>query len=209
LPLINQVAVIDTPSWKVTSYIDTGVKPTSITLQPDQKYVWVSNDGDNGATGGVTVIDTGTLKVAAQISTGAGRHDIVVSSDNRFAFVSNRESGTVSLVDVRKLEKISDVKVGPGPVSLALSELSKAIYAVTETDGSVAVIDAKGQLLTRMKPKPGSRLIRFALGGRYGFVLNTTESTVSIFDAATNHILHEVKIGKAPDQIVFSNTFAF
>ena len=209
LPLINQVAVIDTPSWKVTSYIDTGVKPTSIALQPDQKYLWVSNDGDKGASGGVTVIDTGTLKVAAQISTGAGRHDIVVSSDNRFAFVSNRESGTVSLVDVRKLEKVSDVKVGPGPVSLALSELSKAIYAVSETDGSVAVIDAKGQLLTRMKTKPGSRLIRFAPGGRYGFVLNANESTVTIFDAATNHILHEVKVGKAPDQIVFSDTFAF
>jgi YVTN family beta-propeller protein len=209
LPLINQVAVIDTPSWKVTSYIDTGVKPSSITLQPDQKYLWIANDGDKGAAGGVTVIDTGTLKVAAQISTGAGRHEIVVSSDNRFAFVSNRESGTVSLVDVRKLEKVTDVKVGPGPVSLALSELSKAIYAASETDGSIAVIDEQGQVLTRMKAKPGSRLIRITPDGRYGFVLNTKESTVSIFDAASNRMLHEVKVGKAPDQIVFSDTFAF
>jgi YVTN family beta-propeller protein len=155
------------------------------------------------------VIDTGTLKVAAQISTGAGRHDIVVSSDNRFAFVSNRESGTVSLVDVRKLEKVTDIKVGPGPVSLALSELSKAIYAVSATDGSIAVIDEQGQVLTHMKAKPGSRLIRFAPGGRFGFVLNTNESTVSVFDAASNRMLHEVKVGKAPDQIVFSDTFAF
>ena len=209
LPLINQVAVIDTPSWKVTSYIDTDVKPSTITLQPDQKYLWVSNDGDKGASGGVTVIDTGTLKVAAQISTGAGRHEIVISSDNRFAFVSNRESGTVSLVDVRKLEKVSDVKVGPGPVSLALSELSKAIYAVSTTDGSITVIGEQGQVLTRMKAKPGVRLIRFAPGGRYGFVLNTDESTLSIFDAATNRMLHEVKVGKTPDQIVFSDTFAF
>jgi YVTN family beta-propeller protein len=123
--------------------------------------LWIGND----AAGGVTVIDTGTLKVAAQISTGAGRHEIVISSDNRFAFVSNRESGTVSIVDVRKLERVTDVKVGPGPVSLALSELSKAIYAVSESDGSVAVIDAQGQLLTRMKAKPGSHMIRFAPGG--------------------------------------------
>jgi YVTN family beta-propeller protein len=209
LPAINQVAVIDTRSWKVASYIDTGVKPTSITLQPDQKYVWIGHEGSQPAASGVTVLDTGTLKVAAQISTGAGRHDTVVSSDNRFAFVSNRESGTVSIIDVRKLEKITDVKVGPGPVSLALSELSKAIYAVSESDGSVAVIDAQGQLLTRMKAKPGSRLIRFAPGGRYGFVINTNGSTVNIFDAASNRMLHEVKVGKAPDQIIFSNTFAF
>jgi len=203
LPAINQVAVIDTRSWKVASYIDTGVKPTRINLQPDQKYVWVAHEG------GVTVIDTGTLKVAAQIPTGAGRHDIVVSSDNRFAFVSNRESGTVSIVDVRKLEKVTDVKVGPGPVSLGLSELSKEFYAASETDGSIAVIDEQGQLLTRIKVKPGSRLLRFAPGGRYGFVLNTNESIVSIFDAASNRVLHEVKVGKAPDQVIFSDTFAF
>jgi len=209
LPAINQVAVIDTRSWKVASYIDTGIKPTSITLQPDQKYVWIGHEGGQPAASGVTVIDTGTLKVAAQISTGAGRHDMVVSRDNRFAFVSNRENGTVSIVDVRKLEKVTDVKVGPGPVSLGLSELSKAIYAASETDGSIAVIDEQGQLLTRIKVKPGSRLLRFASGGRYGFVLNTKESIVSIFDAASNRMLHEVKVGKAPDQVIFSATFAF
>jgi YVTN family beta-propeller protein len=209
LPLINQVAVIDTRSWVVQTYIDTGVKPTSITLQPDQKYVWVSHEGNQPSASGVTVIDTDTLKVAAQFPTGPGRHEIVVSSDNRFAFVSNREGTTVSIVDVQTLSKISDVKVGPNPVSLALSELSKAVYAVSETDGSVAVIDQKGQLLTRIKAKPGSRLLRFAPGGRYGFVLNTKESTVSVFDAASNRMLHEVKVGKAPDQVIFSDVFAF
>jgi hypothetical protein len=40
-------------------------------------------------------------------------------------------------------------------------------------------------------------------------VLNTTQSTLSIFDAASNRMLHEVKVGKAPDQIIFSDTFAF
>src|SRR4026208_982766 len=73
LPAINQVAMIDTRSWKVASYIDTGIKPTSITLQPDQKYVWIGHEGSQPAASGVTVIDTETLKVAAQISTGAGR----------------------------------------------------------------------------------------------------------------------------------------
>ena len=209
LPLINQVAVIDTRSWKVTTYIDTGVKPTRITLQPDQKYVWVSHEGGQPAASGVTVIDTGTLKVAAQFPTGAGRHDIVISGDNRLAFVSNRDNKTVSIIDVQKLTKINDIKAGPDPVSLALSELSKAVYAVNESDGTIAVMDLRGQILTRIKAKPGSRLIRFAPGGRYGFVLNSNESTVSIFDAASNRMLHEVKVGKAPDQIIFSETFAF
>jgi len=209
LPKINQVAAIDTRIWQVRTYIDTGVKPTTIALQPDQKYVWIGHEGAQPEASGVTVIDTATNKVVAQFSTGPGPHEIVISGDNRFAYVSNREGKSVSIIDVQKLTKVSDVKVGPNPVSLALSELSKSIYAVSETDGTVTVIDSEGQVLTRIKVKPGSRLLRFAPGGRYGFVLNTKESVVSIFDAASNRVLHEVKVGKAPDQIMFSDTFGF
>jgi YVTN family beta-propeller protein len=209
LPAINQVAVIATRSWKVINYIDAGTTPTRIRMQPDQHYIWVTNDG-NEKDGGVTVIDPATLKVAAKVATGVGEHDVLISSDNRFAFISNREGETVSVIDVQKLEKVSDVKVGPGPASLAVSELSKAIYVASETDGSVTVIDEQNRKVSaQMKTKPGARSIRFAPGGRYGFVLNTKESTVSIFDAASNRMLHEVKVGKAPDQIMFSDTFAF
>ncbi|HZN06905.1 MAG TPA: YncE family protein [Pyrinomonadaceae bacterium] len=204
LPLINQVAVVDTRSWKVTDYIDAGTKPTRIVAQPDQQYVWVANDA------GVTVIDAATLKVAATIATGAGQHDLVVSNDNRFAFVSNRESGTVSVIDIRQLAKVKDVTVGAGPVSLSLSELSKALYVASETDGTVTVVEEQNhQVLARMKTKPGARSVRFAPGGRYGFVLNTKQSLVNIFDAASNRMLHEVNVGKSPDQIMFSETFAF
>jgi YVTN family beta-propeller protein len=208
LPLVDQVAVISTRSWKVLNYIDVGSRPARIVVQPDQQYVWVANDGERD--GGVTVIDVANLKVAAKIPTGAGEHELVISNDNRFAFVTNRKNESVSVVDIRKLAKANDVKVGQGPVSMALSELSKAIYVASEPDGLVTVIDGESQqVIASMKTKPGARSIRFAPGGRYGFLLNTKESTVTIFDAASNRVLHEVNAGKAPDQIMFSDTFAF
>ncbi|HET9710983.1 MAG TPA: YncE family protein [Pyrinomonadaceae bacterium] len=204
LPLINQVAVINTRNWFVETYIDTGIKPARIMVQPDQQYVWVAHEG------GVTVIDRANLKVAAKILTGAGRHDIVISSDNRFAFVSNSESGTVSIVDIRKLEKLHDAKVGAEPAALAVSELSKAVYVASQGDGTVTVIEEQGhQVLAQIKTKPGANSIRFAPGGRFGFVVNTIENAVHIFDAATNRMLHEVNIVKSPDQIMFSDAFAF
>jgi YVTN family beta-propeller protein len=58
-----------TRSWKVMMYIDAGITPTRITLQPDQQYVSVGNDS-NEKEGGVTVIDTMNLKVIAKIPTG-------------------------------------------------------------------------------------------------------------------------------------------
>jgi len=209
LPAIDQVAVINSRSWLVETYIDAGIKPTRITIQPDQQYVWVANDGHD-KEGGVAVIETATSKVAAKIPTGAGQHDIVISSDNRFAFVSNSESGTVSIIDIRKLEKLSDVKVGLAPSALALSELSKAVYVASEGDGTITVIEEqRHQVLAQMKTKPGARSIRFAPGGRYGFVLNAKQSSVHIFDSASNRMLHEVKVIDSPDQVTFSSVFAF
>jgi len=209
LPLIDKVAVINTRSWQVETYIDTGIKPARITAQPDQQYLWVGND-DSEKEGGVTVIDVTNLKVAAKISTGAGKHDIVISNDNRFAFISNSASGTVSVIDIRKLEKLSDIKTGLQPASLAISELSKAVYVAHEGDGIVTVIEEQGhQVLARIKTKPGARSIRFAPGGRYGFVLNAKQNAVHIFDAASNRLLHEVNVVKSPDQIMFSEAFAF
>src|SRR5215213_4571983 len=89
MPLINQIAVVDTSTWKVVANIDTGLKPTRIRLQPDERYLWVGNDAANsGEPSGVTVIDTTTLKVVAQLPTGNGHHELDFSSDNRFAFVT-------------------------------------------------------------------------------------------------------------------------
>jgi YVTN family beta-propeller protein len=210
LPLVNQVAVVDTRSWTVANYIDTGIRPARLALQSDQKYLWVANDDSKGEAAGVTVIDTVTMKAAAQISTGAGHHELIISSDNRFAFVSNQESGTVSIIDVRRLAKTGDVKVGSNPVSLGRSELSKAIYAASESEGTITVIDEQGQqIVTRLKTKPGLRSVRFAPGGRYGFAVNTKANTINIFDAASNRLLHEISVGKSPDQVIFSDTFAF
>ena len=86
MPLANQIAVVDTSTWKVVANIDTGMKPARVRLQPDERYLWVGND----ARGGVTVIDTATLKVVGQVSTGKGHHELEFSNDNRFAFHHQR-----------------------------------------------------------------------------------------------------------------------
>lgn len=48
-----------------------------VTLQPDEKYLWV------GTGAGVSVIDTASLKVTKEIATGAGQHEIAFGSGAR------------------------------------------------------------------------------------------------------------------------------
>src|ERR1051325_2593406 len=131
MPLINQVAVVDTSTWKVVANIDTGMKPTRVRLQPDERYLWVGNDA------GVTVIDTTTLKVVGQVATGNGQHELAFSSDNRFAFVTNEVDGTLSVIDIQKLAKVKALKTGAPTTSIAVSKLANALYLLNEADGSI------------------------------------------------------------------------
>lgn len=210
MPLVDQVAVVDTATWKVLANVAAGAKPTRIVLQHDERYLWVGNDSDGGTGGGVTVIDTATLKVAAQLNTGTGHHEIAFTDDDRYAFVTNKQSGTLSVIDVRKLARVKDLKVGPLPAALAFSSLGKAVYVANEGDGTITAVDGTGhEIVARMKTRPGLHAIRFLPGGRFGFAVNRATSTVHIFDGSTNSMIQAVPVGPTPDQITFTKDFAY
>jgi len=204
MPRVNQVAVVDTTTWKVIANIDTGAKPTRVALQPDEKYLWVANEN------GVTAIDTATLKLAKQISTGAGAHEIAFGGNNTFAFVTNRDDGTLSVISVPKLRKLNDVKIGAPASSLTFSPLSNALYAGNEADGSITVVDAAShKLIATIATASGLKTVRFAPGGRWGFVANPLDSNVYIFDSSTNRLVHKQEVGDTPDQFAFTDNFAY
>ena len=204
MPLVNQVAVIDTTTWKVISNIATGAKPKRVVLQPDEKYLWVADQK------GVTVMDTATLKAVKRIATGAGHHEVAFASDNKFAFVTNHDDGTLSVINVAKLSAVRDVKTGALASSISFSPLSNALYVTNEDDGSIAVVDAAShKLLATIGAKPGIGGVRFAPGGRWGFVPNPKESVVYIFDASKNRMVHEQPIANGPDHVAFSDKFAY
>jgi YVTN family beta-propeller protein len=208
-PQAGQVAVIDTADWKVIATIDAGHMPKRMALQRDERFLWVGNENADGS-GGVTVIDLPTLKVRGHVATGDGEQAIAFTDDDRYAFVTNQQSGTVSIIDVPKLARIKDLKVGLRPSGLAFSSLSKSIYVINEGDGDVVAIDAqRHEVSSRIQTRAGLHAIRFASDGRFGFVVNRAESLVYIFDAATQKLLHTVRVGRLPDQISFTRNYAY
>jgi YVTN family beta-propeller protein len=211
MPQSDAVAVVDTTTWKVIAEVGAGARPTRVALQPDGKYLWVINDaGVEGAAGGVTAVDAATLKVAATFKTGAGAHEVAFAEDNKFAYVSNRADGTLSVIDIHKLAKVTDVKTGAPATALAYSPLSKSLYVANEADGSIAVVDGRShRLVTRIAAEPGLKGVRFAPGGRWGFAPNAARSVVHVFDASTNRMTHSIAVGKTPDQVAFTDAFAY
>jgi DNA-binding beta-propeller fold protein YncE len=206
MPTVNQVAVVDTNTWRVVDNIKTSAKPLRLLLAPDEKSLLVATD--EGAESGVTIVDTATLKVMGKIATGAGHHEIALSDDNKFAYVTNRNAGVLTFIDMQKLTKVGDVKVGA--TAVGFSPLSKAAYVSDEDAGTIAVVDGRTQRVqTDIAVQPGVGRVRFAPGGRYGFAPNPRSGVVYIFDAASNRLLHTVPVGKGPDQIAFTKEFAY
>lgn len=210
MPLAGAVAVIDTTTWKLIANVDTGGKPTRVSLQNDGKYLWVGNDAAEEAISGVSVIDTDSLKVAAHLKTGAGHHEIALAADDSRAFITNKQDGTLSVVDVRALAKVADIKVGGLPVSVAFSSLSKAIYVANEGEGTIVVVDGlRREVLARIKAEPGLRALRIVPDGRFGFAVNPATNRAYIFDISSSRLIHVVPVGPGADQITFTPQFAY
>jgi YVTN family beta-propeller protein len=211
MPAAGQVAVVDTSSWKIIANVDAGTNPTRIALQKDEKYLWVGNDdAKTGAESGVSVLDAGLLKPVAHFATGTGHHEIALSDDDRYAFVTNQRAGTLSVIDVQKLAAIKEIKTGANPVSLAFSKKSNAVYVAAQDEGSVIAVDAASHgVIARLADRPGATSLRFAGDGRWGFLANPRQNTLRVFDSASNQFVHTVAIDNGPEQISFSQRFAY
>jgi YVTN family beta-propeller protein len=208
MPQVNQVAVIDIPTWKVIANVDAGATPTRVALQHDERYLWAGNDSDTAS--GVTVIDTTTNKVAAQLKTGLGHHEIAFTDDDRFAFITNKQTGTLSLVDIRSLTVLKDLKVGSQPAAIAFSSLSQTAYVANEGDGTIAAVSAaKQDIVARIPTAPGLTTISIPSSGHYGVALNTANSTAYAFDLSSNRVAQTVPVGPGSDQLSFTKQFAY
>ena len=210
MPQVNQVAVVDIPTWKVIVNLDAGINPTRVALQRDGRYLWIGNDSTSEKDSGVTVIDTVALKVVAQLKTGRGPHELVFNDDDSMAYVTNKAEGTLSVIDVRKLAPAANVKVGSLPASLVFSAFSRMIYVANEGDGSIVVLDgSRAGIVATMKAEAGLAEVSIPADSRFGFVVNPVRNMVYVFDLSANRLVHAVPVGPGSDQIAFTKQFAY
>ncbi|HBL25894.1 MAG TPA: cytochrome D1, partial [Acidobacteria bacterium] len=57
--------------------------------------------------------------------------------------------------------------------------------------------------------EPGLGRLRFAPGGRLGFVVHPEKNLVHLLDAASGRIIQTADVGEGPDQVTFSEELAY
>lgn len=203
MPLVNRVAVIDTESWSIVTNVPTSFKPSRVAMQNGR--LWVATEKS------VDVIDSKSLDVVANIALGSGSHQIAFGAEGKRAFVTNGLDGSLTVIDTASLRKVADVTTGTKVSGVAYSSLSNALYVIDGHAGTISVVDAESLKVTKtIAAKAGLNSVQFAPGGRWGFITNGKENLVSILDSSTSAIITTASdIGNAPDQVAFTDDFAY
>ena len=203
------VVVIDTLTRKIVETVSTGegTTPRRVALSPDGQSLWVSLDNSPR----VAVIDTAgrKLRAAAELGHG-GLHSVAFTPDGLYAYVSSSDGDIVSAFEARSLRKLADIRVGQTPGPVAYGAASRHVYVAAVNGEHVSVIDpSKQSVVARVPVKRGTVALRFDRSGRYAFAVNQKESTVTLIDAATDTVLGTTPVVASPDQVVFTDDFAY
>ena len=175
-------------------------------IQPDGRYLWIGLDDSSN----VTAIDIASNQLAATLAVGNGLHNLALTSDSQFVYVSNSKDDSVTAIDTHTLTKAADIKVGKTPIAMAYGEASQMIYVATLNGGTISAIDPQTHKMTaNIKTQSGILSLRFEPKGRFAFAVNQITSTVSVLDSATNKLIASTNVVKEPDQIIFTDNYAY
>jgi 6-phosphogluconolactonase (cycloisomerase 2 family) len=130
----------------------TGPNPTSVTVDPTGKFVYVSHI--NGIEAYV-INSTGALINASSVAAGSNPKSVTVEPSGRFAYVANADSGNVSVFSINAttgtLTSIgAPVPAGDEPRSITIDSSGKFAYVANSLSNNVSVysIDATTGALT-------------------------------------------------------------
>ncbi|HJZ74249.1 MAG TPA: hypothetical protein VKE51_21070 [Vicinamibacterales bacterium] len=201
MPLAGSIAAADTVSWKVRRNIAAGSHPGRLVLQPDGARLWVVSDD------AVRAIDAQSLEVVSTIAA-PGASALTVTDDSRFVVAAAPSSLIVA--DAGGSDAQLRVPLDLAPRVLGFSAAAQLVYAGDPSTGAVAAVDVRSRTaIARFDATPGFTQLRFAPGGRYGFLPNPDKNIVQVFDTASNRIVRSAEVSEAPDQVTFSDRLAY
>ncbi|NIG56817.1 alkaline phosphatase family protein [Chitinophaga sp. Cy-1792] len=141
--LRGSVTVIDLEAGKKIRDITTRIHPESMTLAPDGKLLYVTDDSGDG----ISVIDTKTFKVVHTISTkpdpalpyGSLTTALAFSADGKTLFAANAGNNSIALIDPKHPQKepYGFIAAGGFPGTIGIAGNNLFIGNVTAVKGEI------------------------------------------------------------------------
>ena len=128
----------------------------------------------------------------------------------RIAYVADGGSGELVVIDLLQREVVDRLYVGAGAHHLAFSPDGRRLWvALSEVATTVVRVDTSDlrhpRVVGRVHPPFAAHSVGFAPGGRTAWLSGARAKRVMVFDAATGRLLTELRAGRAPQELAFSD----
>lgn len=198
----NNVSVIDTETFVITSTIQTGNGPHGFRISSDDKFAYIANMGENT----ISVINLETHKEDSKIEVGSAPVTTGISSDGKILITTLNAENKVAIVDV-ETDEVEKVDVGNGPAQVYIQSDNK--YAFVANQGtedtpsdSVTKIDlTNNKVVATINTGKGSHGVVTSSDNKFVYVTNMFEHTVSVIDNEKNEVIATIEVGKIPNGI--------
>ncbi|MEV6492991.1 YncE family protein, partial [Actinoplanes sp. NPDC051633] len=201
VPLTARASSMDKPV--VTGTIKVGDEPEGTAVSPDNRTVYVANQGSRV----LSVVDARTRKVT-DVRLRSNPRFVAVSRDGRQVFVSmyrdDKSGSGVAVIDARTRKVTRYVTTGPQPYTLSVAPDGR-LWVPIHGRRRVEVYAAKDQRadgLVRVQPNPHA--ITFSAGTARAFTANHESNSVSIIDLRMDKLEGSVRVSRSPHSLAAS-----
>ena len=147
----SRIAVIESRSRQVISWVALPGAPFALTLSPDRRKLYAATEGQSGALAVVDVTDPSSPKLETSIETGSDNPSGVIAAAGQ-VFVANADSDSITVFDAAadrveariaiRIPGLQDFR-GVQPAGMAYRESSGLLFVAESGINAVAVIDAR------------------------------------------------------------------
>lgn len=192
------VVILDPQTLGAVGSIPVGDEPEGVALSPDERFLYVTVEGENK----LAVIDVATRRVIAKVAVGLRPRSIAFSPDGTRAYVTDELQHAVTVMDGRTHQVVSTITLpgqGDKPMGVAVSPDGAKVYVTTGRGGTLAPIDA-----ATSTPAPplavGQRPwgVAISADGKRLFTANGPSNDMTIVDTATMQVIGKVRLGQRP-----------
>jgi 6-phosphogluconolactonase (cycloisomerase 2 family) len=158
-----------------------GVGPTSVTVDPTGRFVYVTNKASFSVTMYAINRATGVLTSLGWVYAGKGPSAVTVDPTGRFVYVTNFASWDISMYAIHPATGVltslgPPVAAGAAPYAITVDDTGRFAYVTNEHSDNVSMfhIDGATGQLTRLGPavKAGHLPTGVAVAGSYVYVVN-------------------------------------
>ena len=207
----SAVDVVDTASFIVVDRIPVAAMPHNTYSSANGRHIYVgSMSGER-----ITIIDAGTRKVVSEISPGNWVRPIAIKRDESLAYTALSNLHGFVVVDLKAGRVINKVELPPLPAGtpkpfldtythgLALTPDESELYVTSMPGNAIHIFKVPGlDRVAKVDVGRDPNWIVFRRDGKFAFVSNTTDNSVSVIDTATRKVSATVAVGHAPKRLV-------